>query len=92
LKTIIIATLYYCLRILDFAILAFCILSWVGRSNQKLFKIYSKLGYYLWPIMGPARWIISKIRLNIPVDFSPWLTMVLANFVYNILARIITIL
>lgn len=88
---IITVTLYICIRILNLAILAFCILSWFARANQKVYYIYSKLGYYLWPIMGPARWLLSKIPINIPIDFSPWLTIILANLVYNLIVKLLYI-
>ena len=83
---IILILLYYVYRILDLAILAYCILSWIAAPGSRLFEFYRKLAYYIEPLFIPARKILYKLRLNIPIDLSPWLTMILLGIVYRILA------
>lgn len=79
----------YAFRIFDLAIFAYCILSWFVRPGTRAFDIYRKLGYYLEPTFKPARMLLSRFNLNIPIDLAPWLTLVLASIVCRILLWII---
>ena len=89
LRTVLLYGLYYIYRLLDFAILAYCILSWIAGSNYKLYKIYSWLGKYLEPIFTPVRKLMYRLNINLPFDLSPWITMILLGFVYRILTGIL---
>jgi len=81
--------LYYICRLLNLAILVYCVMSWVVRPGTRAYDIYVKLAYYLEPLFKPARKLLSKFNLNIPIDLSPWLTMVFISIIYRILSVII---
>ena len=81
--------IYYAFRVLDLAIFAYCILSWLVRPGSRAFEIYRKLGYYLEPLFKPARMLLSRFNLNIPIDLAPWITMILASLICRILLIII---
>ena len=81
--------LYYFYRLLDLAILLYCIFSWFVRPGTRLYDIYVRMAYYLEPLFVPARKLLSRFRLNIPIDLSPWLTMILIGIIYRILATIL---
>ncbi len=81
--------IYYAFRVLDLAILAYCIMSWLVRPGTAGFDIYRKLGYYLEPLFKPARMLLSRFNFNIPIDLAPWLTMIFASIICRILLIII---
>ena len=81
--------LYYLYRLLNLAILLYCILSWFVRPGTRLYDIYVKMAYFLEPLFVPARKLLSRFNLNIPVDLSPWLTMVLVGIIYRVLVSFI---
>ena len=89
LRGIIYYGLYYLYRLIDLAILAYCILSWFARSNYKLYQIYQWLGRFLEPMFVPVRKLMYRLNINLPVDLSPWITMILLGFVYRILASVL---
>jgi len=83
--------LYYFFEVLYFAILAYCIGSWFVKPGTKFFELWMKLRYFLDPLFYPARFILSKIKFlrTVPVDFTPWLTVILLNFVYRLFMLIL---
>ena len=81
--------LYYIFRVLDLAILVWCILSWFVTPGSRLFGFYYKLGSYLEPLFLPVRKILYRLRVDLPIDLSPWITMILLGFIYRILMTII---
>ena len=81
--------LYYFYRLLDLAILVWCIMSWIVRPGDRLYGFYYKLGSYLEPLFLPVRKILYRLRLNLPIDLSPWITMILLGFIYRLLMAVI---
>jgi len=81
--------LYYVFRLLDLAIFVYCIMSWFVRPGTRLYEIYAKLAYFLEPLFVPARKLLSRLRIGIPVDLSPWVTMLILGIIYRILVIII---
>lgn len=81
--------IYYAFRVVDLAILVYCILSWFVRPGSRAFDLYRKLGYYLEPLFRPARKLLSRFNLNIPIDLAPWVTMLLLSVLCRILLFII---
>ena len=77
--------LYYFYRLLNLAILLYCIFSWFVAPGTRLYDIYVKMAYYLEPLFVPARKLLSRFNLRIPVDLSPWLTMVFIGVIYRII-------
>ena len=87
--------LYYFFRIVSLAILVYCIMSWFVRPGSRAFEFYRKLAYYIEPLFVPARkllnWIYRRFNLRmIPIDFSPWLTIVFLNIIHRIIILLIT--
>ena len=78
--------LYFIFRILEFAILAYCLMSWLVTPGSRAYDIYTKMGYYLEPMFRPARKLLSRFNFNIPVDLAPWLTMIFISLIYRVLA------
>ncbi len=84
-----ILVLSYLYRIIYYAILVYCIGSWFVAPGTKLFYYWQKLGYYLDPLFRPARFILQKLDLfRIRIDFTPWLTIILLNLVYQLIFRL----
>ncbi len=79
-------------QLLDFAILAYVLLSWFVRPGTKLAEVYMFLARILEPVMGPIRRIMQPLTYRIRLDFSPWVTMILLSFVYRLLSRLILML
>ena len=76
---VLIKALYYFYTLLEYAILARCILSWlpIGQNN-----IFARILVAITePIMGPIRKLIY--------NFSPVLALLVIMFIYRILASII---
>ncbi|MBR5730484.1 MAG: YggT family protein [Firmicutes bacterium] len=81
--------LYWFWRLLDLAILVYCIMSWIVTPGSRLYRFYYKLGCYLEPLFVPVRKLLGRLRLSLPIDLAPWITMILLGFVYRILISII---
>ena len=81
--------LYYFYRLLNLAILLYCVLSWFVRPGTRLYDIYVKMAYFLEPLFLPVRKLLSRSRLNLPVDLSPWLTTILIGFIFRIIISFI---
>ena len=82
-------TLYWFWRLLDLAILVYCIMSWVVTPGSRLYSFYYKLSCYLEPLFVPVRRLLGRLRLNLPIDLAPWIIMILLGFIYRILITII---
>ena len=89
-------TIYWFGRIVDYALLARAILSWVVRSNygsgDVLSKIYDALVKYTEPIVSPVRNLINKHFRTGMIDWSIFATMVLVGLVVNIVVRLLLML
>ena len=81
--------LYYLYRILDIAILVYCVASWFVRPGTKAYYYYGKLAALLEPLFMPVRKLLYKLRLNLPVDLSPWITLLLLGVVYRLIISLL---
>ena len=98
-KNTIILALYYFYRALNIAILVYCIGSWFVNPGSKLFYYWRKLGYFLEPLFRPARMLWDLLRQllrrifpnigSIPIDFTPWLTVILLEFLFRGIIRLL---
>ena len=75
-----------CMKILDYAIILYCILSWfIPRS-----KIMQFLEQFIAPVMMPFRglsmWIME--RTGLPLDLSPIFAVMALNVVRNLIWRL----
>ena len=89
LRTILYYGLYILYRLLNFLIFVYCILSWFARSNYKIYNIYMWLGRFLEPLFVPVRKLMYRFNINLPVDLSPWITMLLLGLVYRVLVSLL---
>ena len=98
-KTIIFYALYYFYRVLNITILVYCIGSWFVNPGTRLFDYWRKLGYFLEPLFRPARALLELLKSllrkvfpridYIPIDFTPWLTVILLEFIFRIILQIL---
>lgn len=76
------------LKVLEFAIFARVIISWlpISRENQIIRIIYQVTE----PILGPIRGMLERSALgkNMMMDFSPIIAFILIMLVRNILAQL----
>ena len=82
-------TLYLVYRVADLAILIYCIASWFVRPGTKAYDYYYKLAQIVEPVLLPVRKLLYRLGLTLPIDLSPWITMILLGFVYRILTMFI---
>ena len=82
-------TLYYVYRAADLAILVYCIGSWFITPQSRAYEYYVKLARIVEPILLPVRKLMYRLRINLPVDLSPWITMILIGFIYRLLVSFI---
>ena len=96
-KKIIFYALYYFYRVLNIAILVYCIGSWFVNPGTKLYEYWRKLGYFLDPLFRPARILLDFLKRllrrvfpnmgYIPIDFTPWVTVILIEFIFRLILR-----
>lgn len=88
--------IYWFGRIVDYALLARAILSWVVRtgygSGNTLSRIYDYLVKYTEPIVSPVRNLINRFFRTGMIDWSIFATMILVGLVVNIVVRILLML
>lgn len=78
--------LTYFLRIVELALLAYCILSWFMPHDAKVMRL---LGKVVEPLIWPARRLIARFTQNpIIMSLAPLVVMLLLNVVSAILLRI----
>ena len=77
-----ISTIFYIYELLIFAR---CILSFI--------PVYTRFGKWVFmatqPIIVPCRKLMDKLGINLPLDFSPLVAVLLMRFVQEIFIRII---
>ena len=85
--------LYGLFRLLELAVFAYCILSWFVRPGSGLYNVYAFLARILEPMFVPARkfqyWLMRRLNINIPIDFSPWITLLVLDLIFDILVRLL---
>ena len=92
-KTTLLYALYYFYRALNIAILVYCIGSWFVNPGTRLFDYWRKLGYFLEPLFRPARALMDLLRgllrrvfpnmRPLPIDFTPWFTVILLEVIFR---------
>lgn len=81
--------LYLIFRVADLAILVYCIASWFVRPGDRVYELFVKLARVVEPVLYPVRKLMYKLGWNLPIDLSPWITMILLGFIYRLLAFIV---
>ena len=74
------------LRLVSFAILAYCVLSWIAPNSRP----HLMLGSFIRPFVAPFRrlsvWLMSRTRM--PLDFSCWFAIIGLNVIERIWDRL----
>ena len=79
------ATLF--LRVIEVAILAYCVLSWFMPTTNPLFRwLHNFISPFVSPFRRLGMWFIQRTR--IPVDLSYWIAMIVLHILQNVLWRI----
>ena len=81
--------LYYVYRIADLAILVYCVGSWFIGPNSRAYEYYIKLARIVEPVLLPVRKLMYRLGINLPIDLSPWITMILIGFIYRLLVTLV---
>ena len=77
--------LYLIFRVADLAILVYCVASWFVRPGDRAYDLFVKLARVVEPVLYPVRKLMYRLGINLPVDLSPWITMILLGFIYRLL-------
>lgn len=89
---IVVTAVGWVLRIIEYAILARVIISWlpVPRDNQLIRLLYQITE----PILAPIRGMIERSSMgrNMMIDFSPIIAFLLIGVIRNILVRLLLML
>ncbi len=98
-KIVLFNAILYFYRFLNIVILVYCIGSWFVSPGTRLFDYWRKLGYFLEPLFRPARAVLELLRRllrnifprmgTIPVDFTPWLTVILLEVIFTFILNLI---
>ncbi|WP_294375818.1 YggT family protein [uncultured Clostridium sp.] len=74
-------------RIIEFAILAECIASWVPQLRYSQFmEIVYKITT---PILEPCRRLQDRLLGNLPIDFSPFIAMIILDVIRVLLINLL---
>ncbi|MCR5010022.1 MAG: YggT family protein [Clostridia bacterium] len=77
--------LYLVFRVADLAILVYCVASWFVRPGDRVYDLFVKLARIVEPVLYPVRKLMYRLGIDLPVDLSPWITMILLGFIYRLL-------
>jgi len=85
-KYYIFQTLLIFCRVLEYSMLAYCILSWFARGT----KVFEILGRFIAPFVAPFAFIARKIneKIHSPFDFSVLFAFLALGIIERLLARL----
>ena len=89
--TLILSILNLAVRVLNWALWIYVILSWFPPRSMTLFRVRDFLAQFIEPLLSPIRNLMAPLTYRIGLDFSPYVLILLISFVYRLLARIIMI-
>lgn len=85
-KYLLLTGLGLAMRIINYAIWAYVILSWFVRPYTQLWNFYRKLSQFIEPALEPIRRLLQPLTSRIGLDFSPYVLALLVSFIYRLLA------
>lgn len=74
------------MKVINWAIWGYVILSWFARPYSQLWNIYSKLSQLMEPALAPFRKLLQPLTYRTGLDFSPYLLALCVSFIYRLLA------
>ena len=89
--TLLIIILRLAIKLVNAAVWAYVILSWIIPMNrsQQLVNIYMTLAKYIEPFLAPIRKLMAPLTYRMRIDFSPYVLVLLVSWIGNILSRLI---
>ena len=78
------------LRILEYAILLYCVMSWFRPRNRFFFWLESFIRPFVAPFRRLSLWITSRTRM--PLDFSCWFAIIGIGIIERLWIRLYYIL
>ena len=77
----VVLSIFYLYELLIFAR---CILSFIPFHNKVVEWVYMATE----PVLSPCRKLMDKFNVNLPIDFSPMIALLLMQFAQRLLIRI----
>jgi len=74
------------LRLISYAILAYCVLSWFRPQNRFFYALAKFVMPFVRPFRRLSMWITAKTK--VPLDFSCWFALVGVSVIQSIWTRI----
>lgn len=84
LQSTLISSLNILIEIIVWAIFLRVILTWIMPAHRRGYNSFIQIVYAITePILGPIRRLLDKSSMmnNLPIDFSPWIAMILLQSV-----------
>ncbi len=73
---------------IEFAILAYCLLSWINvRGNSNYYRFRDLISRVVNPILNPCRRILGKFGIMGQIDLSPVVAIILVSVIRSIIVR-----
>ncbi len=74
------------LRVIDYAILAYCLCSWILMPSS---KVYTFLRNLVWPFVAPFKSISMKLmyKIGLRIDLSAWFALIALQIVDSLMWR-----
>lgn len=79
----------YFIRILSYALVIYCILSWILPPYHKVMQFFSRI---VDPMLNPVRRVMFRIFPRMPLDLSPIALSMLLSFATRLLWRVYVML
>lgn len=74
------------LRVINYAILAYCLCSWIVSPTS---KVYVFLRNLVWPFIAPFRGLSMKlmVKLGLRIDLSAWFALIALSILDSLMWR-----
>lgn len=77
--------IYYFLQIIQYGLLAYCVLTWILQPYHKVMRFFARFAD---PLLRPIRNVMYRIFPRMPIDLSPLIMYFLINFAQSLLWRL----
>ncbi len=75
----------YFIRILSYALLIYCVLTWILPPYHKVMHLFAR---FVDPMLRPIRKLLFRLLPRMPIDFSPIAASLILQFASRLLWRI----
>ena len=77
--------LEYFIRILSYALLIYCVLTWILPPYHKVMRLFAR---FVDPLLRPVRSLLFRLFPRMPFDISPLVASLVLRFASSLLWRI----